>query len=206
LVLQFMVSLTTWLIFFLLIESKGTMAKAISNIMRNVFGLAGIFIWAFSGTSNTMVANLIGQGKENMVIPLLKKISFWSAGLCLILVSVLNMYPHFFFNLFAQNENFIESGIPVIRVVSLGMILMSLANIWLNGVTGTGKTKFNLAIEIISVLIYLGYTFYFMKYNYISLEIAWSNECVYWSVILLASFLYIRSGKWKNKGINTSKV
>jgi Na+-driven multidrug efflux pump len=197
LIFQFIISITTWLVFFLLIESKGTMAKAISNTMRNVFGLAGIFIWAFAGTSNTMVSNLIGQGRNEMVIPVVKKISLWSLGLCLLMILFLNIFPVAFFNLFGQNESFLKEGIPVIRIVSLGMIFMSVSNIWLNAVTGTGNTKVNLLIEIISILIYLIYTFYFMKFHYISLSIAWSNEFLYWNSILIMSFLYMRSRKWE---------
>ena len=199
LVLQFIISLATWLVFFLLIETKGPMAKAISNTMRNVFGLAGIFVWAFAGTSNTMVSNLIGQKREEMVIPVIKKISLWSFGLCMIMISILNLFPDVFFKLFGQNENFIEAGIPVIRMVSLGLIFMSISNIWLNGVTGTGKTKINLMIEIVAILLYLIYTWYFMVHHYVSLSMAWSNEFIYWSTILTISYFYLQSGRWKSK-------
>jgi len=85
----------------------------------------------------------------------------------------------------------------VLRVVSVGLMFMSVANIWLNGVTGTAKTRVNLLIEIISITVYLVYTWIFMKWKYISLAMAWSNELVYWSAIFLMSFLYLRSGKWK---------
>jgi Na+-driven multidrug efflux pump len=74
---------------------------------------------------------------------------------------------------------------------------MSIANIWLNGVTGTGKTKINLLIEIIAIILYLIYTWYFMKYHYISLTMAWSNEFIYWLTIFTFSYLYLKSGKWK---------
>lgn len=198
LVLQFILSLATWLVFFLLIETKGPMAKAISNTMRNVFGLAGVFVWAFAGTSNTMVSNLIGQKREEMVIPVIKKISLWSLGLCTLMISILNLFPEVFFKLFGQSTAFLEEGIPVIRIVSLGLIFMSFANIWLNGLTGTGKTKINLMIEIVAILLYLIYTWYFMVHHYISLSMAWSNEFIYWLTIFTFSFLYIKSGKWKS--------
>ena len=76
---------------------------------------------------------------------------------------------------------------------------MSIANIWLNGVTGTGKTRMNLLIEIIAITVYLVYTWYFIKVDYISLAMAWSNELVYWFSIFIISFIYLRSGKWKTK-------
>jgi len=196
LILQFVISLSTWLVFFLLIESRGPVAKAVSNTMRNVFGLAGVFIWAFAGTSNTMVSNLIGQGRKDMVIPVVKKISLWSLGLCLVMICFLNLFPVTFFSLFGQDESFLKEGIPVIRMVSLAMIFMSVSNIWLNAVTGTGNTRINLQIEIISISLYLIYTLYFMKINYVSLAVAWSNEFVYWLSILLMATWYIYSKKW----------
>ncbi len=196
LILQFIISLTTWLIFFLLIESKGPIAKAVSNTMRNVFGLAGVFIWAFAGTSNTMVSNLIGQNRKEMVIPVVKKISLWSLGLCMVMICFLNLFPVTFFSLFGQDKSFLAEGVPVIRMVSLGMIFMSVSNIWLNAVTGTGNTRINLQIEIISISLYLAYTWYFMKLHYISLSIAWSNEFVYWLSILFMASGYMFSKKW----------
>ena len=115
------------------------------------------------------------------------------------MVALLNLFPYMFFRMFGQDETFVTEGVPVIRIVSLGMLFMSLANIWLNGVTGTGKTKVNLLIEIVAIMLYLGYTWYFMKYNYISLAVAWSNEFIYWTSIFLLSYWYLKSGKWKKE-------
>jgi multidrug resistance protein, MATE family len=199
---QYVISVTTWLIFFLLLEGRGHIAKAISNVMRNVFGIAGVFVWAFAATSNTMVGNLMGQKREADVLPAIKRIMLWSVAFCCVPVTILNIYPEVFFSLFGQQAAFISEGISVIRMVSLGMILMSIANIWLNGVTGTGKTTVNLAIELVAITLYMAYTWYFMKIHYISLAMAWSNEFVYWSCIFIISFLYLRSGKWKTHTAN----
>ena len=197
LVTQYIISVTTWLVFFLLLEGRGPAAKAISNVMRNVFGLAGVFVWAFAGTSNAMVSNLMGQKRESDVIPAINKIMLWSIGFCLLMVGLLNIFPGTFFRLFGQDDDFVRQGITVIRTVSLGILLMSIANIWLNGVTGTGKTRVNLGIEIIAIIFYLGYTFYFMKVNYVSLAMAWSNELIYWTAIFGLSYWYLKKGRWK---------
>jgi putative MATE family efflux protein len=199
LVFQYLISVTTWLIFFLLIEARGTIAKAISNTMRNVFGLVGVFVWAFASTSNTMVGNLMGQKREDKVIEAIKKITVWSFSFCLFMIILLNIFPGTFFKLFGQGDEFVKESIPVVRIVSLGLLLMSIANIWLNGVTGTGKTRVNLVIEIMAISLYLIYTWYFMKLHYISLAMAWSNEFIYWTSMFIMSFLYLRSGKWKTK-------
>lgn len=201
LVSQFMMSATTWLVFFFLIEPRGEQAKAISNVMRIVYGITGIFIWALSGTTNVMVSNLMGQQRQQEIFPLLKKITILSVSCCVFVCLLLNVFPAQFFRMFGQDEAFVHAGVPVIRIVSLGIILLGIANPFLNAVTGTGKTKVNLGIEITAIVVYLTYTWYFMVIDYQSLAMGWSNEFVYWTIIFLMSFFYLRSGKWKSSKI-----
>jgi MATE family multidrug resistance protein len=197
LVLQFVLSTVTWLVFFILLEQYGDRAKAISNAMRNIFGLMGIMIWAFASTSNTMISNLIGQGLSNKVVPAVNKIMLLSLGTTLCMLAVLNIFPYHFLGLFRQDASFVREALPVVRVVSLGMIMMSIAAVWLNAVTGTGKTKMNLLIEVAAIALYLLYTFTIVKKLKLSLAIVWSNELVYWLPIFLISFWFIRKGSWK---------
>ncbi|MGC4103514.1 MATE family efflux transporter [Ferruginibacter sp.] len=199
LVAQYVISVTTWLIFFFLIEARGnTTDKAVSNVMRNIFGLTGVFVWAFASTSNVVVSNLMGQKREDKVMEAITKTMLLSISFCSVMVVLLNIFPSVFFDLFGQGDAFVKAGIPVARVVSLGMLFMSIANIWLNGVTGTGKTKMNLLIEIVAITVYLVYTFIFTKLHFISLAMAWSNEFVYWTTIFIMAFSFLKSGKWKS--------
>lgn len=196
---QFSISLITWLIFFILLENYGDRAKAISNAMRNVFGFVGIFIWAFASTTNMMVSNLIGQGLQNKVVSAINKIMLLSVISTFIMVAALNLFPGHFLQLFGQTDAFVTDAIPVIRIISIGMLGMSVATIWLNAVTGTGKTKMNLLIELIAIICYLIYIYVVMVRLKLSLTMAWTNEFVYWAVIFAIAFWYIKSGKWKSK-------
>jgi Na+-driven multidrug efflux pump len=200
LMLQYVLSVVTWLIFFMLIESlHNDTYKAVSNTMRNVFGLAGIFVWAFASTSNIMVSNLMGQKREDMVIPAISRITKLCMVLCVFICLLVNIFPGVSFSIFSQGEDFVQAGIPVLRVVSADLLLMCLANIWLNGVTGTGKTKMNLLIEVVAITLYMIYTWIFVKLHFISLAFAWTNEFVYWSCIFGIAYFYLKSGKWKLK-------
>ncbi len=200
LMLQYVLSVITWLVFFMLIESlHNDVYKAISNTMRNVFGLAGVFVWAFASTSNVMVSNLMGQKKEELVLFAINKITKLCMGLCVIIAILINVFPGQFFSIFSQGEDFVQQGIPVLRIVSVDLLLMCMANIWLNGVTGTGKTKVNLMIEVIAITLYMIYTWIFVKVHFISLAFAWTNDFVYWSCIFIFSYLYLKSGKWKTR-------
>lgn len=203
LVAQYVISVTTWLIFFILIEGRhDEVAKAISNTMRSVTGLTGMFVWAFASTCNVMVSNLMGQRREDLVLTAINKIMILSVSFCAMVCLLLNLFPQVFFAIFGQGDEFVREGIPVIRMVTLGMLFMSIANIWLNGVTGTGKTKMNLRIEIVAITVYLIYTWVFMKTNYISLAMAWSNELVYWTTIFVMAYVFLKGGKWKTQRAN----
>ncbi len=197
LVLQYVLSTVTWLAFFILLEQYGEQAKAISNAMRNVFSFAGVLVWAFASTSNIMVSNLIGQGRYDTVSKAINKIMIISIGATISILIVLNLFAGHFLKLFGQDASFIHAALPVMRVVSVAMIMMSIATIWLNAVTGTGKTKMNLLIEIAATFLYIVYTLTIMKGLHLSLAYAWSNEFIYWVIIFSISFWFIKKGGWQ---------
>lgn len=198
LVLQFVISLATWLIFFIMIEANyDADDKAISNIMRNVFGMAGVIVWAFANTTNTIISNLVGQGRNHEVMTAIKKIMLLSFCSALIMTSIINLFPHAFFSLFGQGNDFVEKGIPVLRIASTALLFMSISIVWLNSLTGTGQTKINLIIEIVAITLYLLYTTFFVKYLKVQLLWAWSNEWIYWISIFSIAFFCMNKAKWK---------
>jgi len=167
LMLQAMISCASWEYFYILIEHHGERELAISNSMRNIFGLFGCISWSFAATSNSMVSNIIGQGFENKVIELIVKIMKLSFGLAIIIFVLLNIAPGLFLRIYGQGNDFIDAAIPVVRVVSAALVIMSVSTVWLNALTGTGHTGINLCIEIVAIFLYC-------IYAYIVLE-----KCIY---------------------------
>ncbi len=199
LVMQFLLSILSWLIFYILIENTGEHNLAISNTMRNIFGIVGIFTWGFASTSNAMVSNIIGQDKKDQVLQLIKKIMWLSVAFSFSLCFLLNLMPGLFLSIFGQAEGFIADAIPVLRMVSIAILSMSVATVWLNGVTGTGNSNINLLIEVIAITGYLLYVWLAIKVWNFPLVWAWSVELLYWGIIFVLSFFYIRSGRWRKK-------
>lgn len=198
LVLQFALSIITWEYFYILIEHHGARDLAVSNTMRNVFGIAGIFSWSFAATSNTIVSNVIGQGRESEVMPLILKISKVSAFFSFILIMLLNIFPEILLSLFGQGEDFIDYATPVLRVVSTALFMQSFSVVWLNAVTGTGKTAVNLLIEIVTLILYTAYVYLVLEVWNLSLTWGWVSEWVYWISMFSMAFIYMRSGKWRS--------
>jgi putative MATE family efflux protein len=201
LIFQYAISIISWEFFYILIEHHGARELAISNTMRNIFGMFGMFTWAFAATSNMMVSNIIGQGKEVKVINLIHKIVTLSMGIAVVLAIILNVFPHAFLSIYGQGEEFIQQAIPVVRVISIALVMMSFATVWLNAVTGTGQSKVNLMIEVAAIIAYSIYVYLILETWNLSIIYGWMSEWLYWMILFSLSFYYIRSGRWKGKKI-----
>lgn len=199
LILQFAISIISWEFFYILIEHHGERALAVSNTMRNIFGVTGIFAWAFAATANTMVSNVIGQKREDQVMPLIRRIALISTLFCIPGLILLNVKPEWFLLFFHQGEGFVEYGIPVVRVVSAGLFMMAFSTVWLNAVTGTGNTVVNLTIEGVTIVLYCAYVYVVLEYLNLSITWGWLSEWVYWASMFSMAYWYMKSGRWKGK-------
>jgi len=202
LVFQHGISIISWEIFYILIERNDSeTALAISNTMRNVFGIFGSFTWAFAATSSSMVSNIIGQGRHDQVPHLIRSIVKLSTGLAILVFVVLNLLPQVFLSIYGQSAYFIQLGIPVIRVISVAMILMSFSVVWISSVTGTGNTKVSLLIEAATIVFYCIFVYLVLEQFKLGITYGWMSEWLYWTCLFIPSFVYIRSGRWKKKVI-----
>jgi putative MATE family efflux protein len=201
LILQYTISIVSWEYFYILIEHHGERALAVSNTMRNIFGLFGIFSWAFASTANTMVSNIIGQGREDEVLPLIRRIATVSFIFSFGIFLILNFRPEWFLSFYGQGDDFVMYAIPVVRVVSIALLMMAFATVWLNAVTGTGNTVVNLTIEIITIIIYSIYVYVVLEYLNLDITWGWGSEWVYWISMFVMAFYYFQSGKWRSRSI-----
>ena len=201
LMFQTAISIISWQYFFLLIEHHGKTALAVSNVMRHLFGLPGCLTWAFATTTSTMVSNLIGQGRTEEVPLLIKRILTLSTGITFVVCICLNIWPEQFLMPFGQSESFIAESIPVMRVVTGAMMLMSFGTIFLNAVTGSGNTRITFLIEAGAIIGYCVYVYLTAEYYFLPIQYVWMSEWLYWFGMFLPAWWYMRSGRWKNKQI-----
>ena len=82
-------------------------------------------------------------------------------------------------------------------VVCIATLLFSVSMVLLSAISGTGKTLSAMNIEIICLLAYIIYAVVFTLILPASLFVIWGAEVVYWALMGILSFLYLRSGKWR---------
>ncbi|MEP7278407.1 MAG: MATE family efflux transporter [Bacteroidota bacterium] len=199
LVFQHAISILSWTFFYLLIEHHGERDLSISNTMRNIFGLFGMFSWALAATCSSMVSNIIGQGLQHHVMELIWRIVKLSMALSLVICILLNLFPTAFLSLYGQRADWIEHAVPVVRIVSSALVMMSFSVVCVSAVTGTGNTRVSFLIEFITIVLYCVYVWLVLEHLNLSVTIGWTSEWLYWGSMFTLSLIYLRSGKWKGK-------
>ncbi|MBK8517373.1 MAG: MATE family efflux transporter [Saprospiraceae bacterium] len=197
---QLAISTASWWIFFILVSRTYSYEEqAVTQTMRNLFGLGGVFSWAFGSSANTILSNLIGQGRHSELFRIVKKLCIISTVGMGISMILLNIFPSIFLGLFGQEGHFILSGVGPLRVVSVAMIILCVGAIWLNAVVATGQTKIVFWIEFWGITAYLIYVWVVIEVLKLSLSVAWMSEWVYWTLLFCLSYSYLKFGKWKKE-------
>ncbi len=197
LVFQNFLSIGSWLFFFFLISNYGQRESAISSIMRNMFAVCTTLLWACGSTTNTLVSNIIGQGKAHLVWKLIRRMLFISITWSLLVCIFMNAYPHILIDIFDKTGALYNDALPVYKVISVVIIFISVSTILLNASTGTGNPAFNLKVEIFAIICYLIYSYLSAKVYHWSLPYLWMNEFVYWAAIIIVILPFLISDKWK---------
>ena len=201
LIVQFMFSIGGWLIFFIFIEHLGGQSLAASQVLRNIFGIVGVGTWALATTCNTMVSNLIGQGRQREVMRIIMKICKLSLLYAVIVCVLLLAFSREFLAIYSDDMSLISFAIPSLRVIVVATLIMSISTVVFNGVVGTGNTLVNLTMEITCVGTYLVYCYFIIRVWHSPLYLCWGSEFIYWTSLLTGSVIYLKSGRWKGKEI-----
>ncbi|MBK9581578.1 MAG: hypothetical protein IPO48_06650 [Saprospiraceae bacterium] len=77
------------------------------------------------------------------------------------------------------------------------MIILCVGVIWLNAVVATGKTNIVFWIEFLGIVSYLVYVWIVIEVMKMDLEVAWMSEWIYWIMLFLPSFFYLKYGNWR---------
>ena len=199
--IQHTISISTWLIFFLYIERLGERALAISNITRSVSGLIWVVLQAFSSTCSTLVSNIIGEGHQDKVPSLIKRILKLSYGIVSVMIILFCLFPEAIARIYTDIPDLITASVPAMVVMCSSYFLAVGGQVFFLAVSGTGSTKTAFRLELIALAVYMIYCTVIIGIMKLDVAICWTAEHVYSGALLICSWWYIRSGRWKNRSI-----
>ena len=201
LMVQYLIQMGTWLIFFLTIEKMGEQSLAASNIIRSIYILFAVPVFALSTTTNTLVSNTIGAGRSDEVISLVWKIVRAAISLALLFILILLLFPNVALSLYTSDQLLISVARSSLFVIVATLPVMAFGNVFFSSVSGTGNTRTALWIEIGVMFIYLFYVWMMVNLFQAPLAVCWGAETLYAGVIFIFSYFYLSSNRWKNRKI-----
>lgn len=194
---QMTLSLTSWLFFFVIIEGMGERPLAVSNVVRGVYSVLMVPLLGLAQGTQTLVSNLLGQDRPNDLGLLLKRLSVLAFGLSAIMAVLNEVNPLLLLSVFTNDITLAEASIPVVHILTFTMPFFGIGVVLLSSVSGTGNTLATLAIEVITLILYILFTYHMVHTWHVALEVAWLSEAFYFSFLILFSYLYLRSNRWR---------
>jgi putative MATE family efflux protein len=198
---QYFISMSTFLLFFVAIERQGQHTLAIANIVRSIYIVMFIPLNALSATSNTLVSNIIGEGRAGEVMPLIRRISRLSFIIMSVCVLLLCSFPHAVLSIYTNDISLINGSAPSIYMISVALIISSIGSVFFNSVSGTGNTKSALILESGVLILYTMYIYLAGIFFKLPVHVCFGAEILYFSGLLIGSAIYLRFADWQKKKI-----
>lgn len=186
-ILQNIVGMTGWVVFFLLIEHRGQFALASANIVRSLYSFSMLPTWAFSTAVGTLTGYFWGARDRQQLIQTVRRAFFLSQGLNLLIATALAVFAPLWIHIFTKDAAIHAQAVRDLRMVSISVLLMPASALLISAVVGVGRVFQAFLIEVGIILLYVGYAI-FMDYMGVSLTWMWSAEWTYWvpsAIVLL---------------------
>lgn len=199
--IQNVISISTWFIFFVYIEHLGERSLAISNICRSVSGLLWVVLQSFAGTCSTLVSNIIGEGHQDKVMSLVKRVLKLSFGAVCSLVILFCLFPEAVARIYTDIPDLITASVPALIVMCSSYFFQVPGMIFFQAVSGTGSTKTAFRLELVALTIYVIYCTLVIALMKADIAICWTAEHIYAASMMVLCYTYLKSGRWKNRRI-----
>ncbi|MBP9506747.1 MAG: MATE family efflux transporter, partial [Bacteroides sp.] len=199
--LQYFFSMATWFIFFVAVERLGQRELAVANIVRSIYVMMLIPVSALSTATNSLVSNSIGAGGITHVMILIKKIAKLSFIIMVLLVGFTALFPQAILSIYTNETALIAESVPSVYIICCAMLIASVSNIIFSGVSGTGNTQAALILEMVTLAFYTAYIFFVGIWLQSSVAVCFTIEILYYTLLLISSYIYFKKAKWQNKKI-----
>lgn len=195
LMLQGVLSLSTWLVFFTLIEHMGTAALETANNIKYMYFLAFVPLFGFGASTRTIVSNLVGQGKKELIPKIQKRIIILSLLFIIVIFHGALLYPETLIRMVDHNPNLdpivLTDGIYILQFITGSIFLYSIVVVYYNSVAGLGETNISFVIELFAIFFYLIGCYYFIYLWEWNIKDIWWVEYIYFGSLGIFSYTYL---------------
>ncbi len=201
-VLQSVLGLGSWFVFFAVIDNLGERELAKANLVRMVYLVLSIPTWGFSSGINTLVSNCIGQNRYDMIMRVTLRTALLTLGITALMTIPILIDPEYFltfifkFGKDSSDLNIILDSVYILYVLAGILVVFNFGAIYFNALSGTGATLEGLKLQIGCVVVYLICVYSCVNFLKLGQEWAWGVEIIYWGLMFIITYWYLRSDKW----------
>lgn len=197
--LQGMIALATWTIFFTWIEQVGKFELTVSQNIRSIYFLAFVPIWGFGATTKTYISQYLGRKDFDSLKTIQRRIQLLSMLFLFIVFHGAILYPKTLVGWINPEIHYIDKSGGIMRFVSFSIIIFSFFSVYFQTINGSGNTMVTFLIEVSAVIVYLLASFLLIKVFQVDIFWVWSVEYFYFVTMGLLSILYLRTYPWQHK-------
>ena len=156
---------------------------------------------------NAMMAEMVEAGCDYcfMEVSSHSLVQHRTAGLAFIgsgaFLVIFALFPNPILRIFTDSAVLIDATRETMYAIVINTMIQTGAYIVYNAVSGTGNTRVALLIELIATVVYGVAIYIVVIVLRSSVALCWLCDSTYALTIGLASFLYLWSGRWKNRRV-----
>jgi MATE family multidrug resistance protein len=201
LVLQLVLTLGTWSMFFFLVEQVGMLELKVSHVARNYFMLAFTVTQGVSQTTRTYVSTLLGEGRGEELPSTLKRLFYVNLCGIVLLAHGLLLYPEWFAQPFFDDAAGLEAASKTLPIIFIAMLIYSASSVMLSAIQGSGHTTPALVVEMCAIVFYTLATFTLTVWWPQPVWRIWWVEFAYFSVMAIGCAWFLLRRDWRSKRI-----
>ena len=186
------ISVAPWFLFFVAIEHLGKTELAISNITRSVSTVFFVIVNSFASTTGALVSNLIGAGVGKELFPVCRKVLKLGYVVGLPLIGIALWSNQWIVGFYTNNDNLVRLAFYPFIVMLLNYTFALPGYVYINAVTGTGKTKLAFIFQLITILVYLIYLYLLSECFHASLTVYMTAEYLFVILLGIQSIIYLK--------------
>jgi len=194
---QQFLALATWTSFFFMVEKMGETALYISHLTRTLYFLAFVVVFGIAQTTKTFVSTLIAEKRQDELRPTLIKLIFINVIGVFLFSHGLLLYPEWLLGMFSDDPTVLAQGAKVLNVVFFAILIFAFASVLLNTIEGAGKTQIAFWIELVSIVIYIIFSYLMIFTWKHEIHIVWTMDYLYFGLMGLLSGWFLWKTPWK---------
>ena len=114
---------------------------------------------------------------------------------------IFSIFPEQIASIYTDDKLLAAHSVPALFVVYISSIMMAVAMIYFEFVSGTGRTTFALLIETGVLVFYMAYIYLATELLHFSIQFVWTADWVYSFLLMVGSVAFMKWYPWKYKDL-----